>query len=290
MNPSLGIIGLGRIGMAAAEVFIKNGHTVHGYARREAVRAAFAALGGVNEDSPAAVAATCDTVIIVVLNDAQVLDVALSEQGLLSTMRPGGLIIGMSTIEQAHQEQVAAACAARGIDFVDSPLTGGPARARRGSLALFVAAPTAMVDRARPYLEQLGHIHQVGERPGMAQSAKHCNQLLVSSVHAVTCEIIHLTRKLGLDPVQVCDIIGNGIAGNDYFRLLVKSVLEDATPPGSLGQLAKDSNILCATARSLHMPLLVGTAANQYFQAALAQGLENEESSELIRIIERLTP
>jgi 3-hydroxyisobutyrate dehydrogenase-like beta-hydroxyacid dehydrogenase len=289
MVKRVGIVGLGRCGMPAAEKYLKNGYQVFGYARRPGVIAKFQAIGGIHVENPANVARNADTVIVMVLNDPQVIEVVTGPNGILEGVGKNSIVIGMSTINRENQEWLARQCQGKGIGFVDSPFTGGPARVEAGTLTLIVAAPSHLVEACRPILEVIGKIHHVGETIGMGQSVKHCNQLLVCVTHTAVVEVIEMARKLGLDPAMVCDIVGRGIGGSDYFRLLSKSIIEHVPSPGGLGQLAKDIGIVINTARGLRLPLYTATSAHQYFLAALAQGLENAEGADLIRVIERMS-
>jgi len=199
------------------------------------------------------------------------------------------MVIGMATINRENQEWIARQCESRGVRFVDCPFTGGPARVETGTLTLIVAAPAEYVKICRPVLEVIGKIVHVGEIPGIGQSVKHCNQLLVGVTHAAVLETIQMAKKLGLDPHMVCEIVGSGIGGSDYFRLLSKSVLDHTPSPGGLGQMAKDIGIVVNTARNIKLPLYVATSAYQYFLAALSQGMEHMEGRDLMKVLERIT-
>ena len=100
MTKSIGIVGLGRVGMVAAEKFIKTGYQVFGYARRPEVIAEFQKLGGIQMESPTEVASSVETVIVLVLNDGQVKDVVTGERGILEGASPGSTVICMSTINR----------------------------------------------------------------------------------------------------------------------------------------------------------------------------------------------
>ena len=192
----------------------------------------------------------------------------------------------MSTVNRTTVTRMNELCAEKGVNFVDSPFTGGPARVELGTLTLIVAAPEAVLAPVRPVLEIIGRITLAGDVPGMGQAIKHCNQLLVTTIHAATVELIMLARQTGVDPALVCDVVGSGIGGNDYFRLLSKGILENTTSPGGMGQLWKDVNIAVTSARDHNLPLLVVTAAAQYFNMAVAQGLAGEDSARLMEIME----
>ena len=288
MDKRIGIIGLGRCGMPAAEKFIKAGYQVFGYARRPEVIEQFQNLGGVHMENPAKVAAEVENVIVIVLNDEQVKDVVAGKNGILEGASSGATVICMSTINRSNLEWVADQCAQKQIGLVDCPFTGGPARVTAGTLTLIAAAAPELLEKTGPVLEVIGQITLVGDKPGMGQAVKHCNQLLVTAIHAATIELITLAEKTGADPKLVCEVAGSGIGGNDYFRLLSKAILENTTSPGGLGQLWKDVNIIVTTARELNLPLLTTFSTAQYFNMAVAQGMENEDAARLIDIIRKM--
>jgi 3-hydroxyisobutyrate dehydrogenase-like beta-hydroxyacid dehydrogenase len=288
MTKRIGIIGLGRCGMPAAEKFIKAGYQVYSYARRPEVIAEFQNLGGVHMENPAKVAASAEIVIVIVLNDDQVKNVVAGKNGILEGASPDATVICMSTINRSNLEWIADQCEKKGIGFADCPFTGGPARVTAGTLTLIAAAASEILAKIRPALEVIGQITLIGDKPGMGQAIKHCNQLLVTAIHAATIELITLARKTGADPKVACEVAGSGIGGNDYFRLLSKAILEDTDSPGGLGQLWKDVNIIVTTAREYNLPLLTTFATAQYFNMAVAQGMENEDAARLIDIIRKM--
>ena len=288
MSKKIGVIGLGRCGLPAAEKFLHDGYQVFGYARRAEVIAKFEAMGGTHVENPAQVARSAQTVIVIVLNDEQVIEVVTGQDGILEGASAGSTVICMSTINRRNLEWVADKCAQRKVRFVDCPFTGGPARVTAGTLTLIAAAPPELLEDARPILEVVGQITVAGEKPGMGQAIKHCNQLLVTTIHAATIELIILAEKTGADPWLVCDVVGSGIGGNDYFRLLSKAILENTTSPGGMGQLWKDVNIAVTSAREHNLPLLVVTGAAQYFNMAVSQGMAEEDSARLIQVIRKM--
>ena len=289
MDKCVGIIGLGRVGMVAAEKYISEGYRVIGYARRPEVIEQFQELGGIHVASPAEVAAQASTVIVLVLNDSQVIDVVTGANGILEGASTGSLIICMSTINRSNLEMVAASCEEKGVGFADCPFTGGPGRVVTGTLTIIGAVPPEIYDTVQSYMDVIGKITLVGDKPGMGQAVKYCNQLLVTAIHAATMELITLAKKTGADPKQVCEIVGSGIAGNDYFRLLSSAIIDETDSPGGLGQLWKDVNIVVTTAREHNLPLLVAFATAHYFNMGVAQGMENEDSSNLIDVLTRMS-
>jgi 3-hydroxyisobutyrate dehydrogenase-like beta-hydroxyacid dehydrogenase len=282
----IGIIGLGRVGIPAAKAYQKAGITVFGYARRPEIIKTFEDMGGVYLSSPAEVAKRCKLVLVMVLNDQQVIDVISGDKGLLKGAGIGSIIVCMSTINRKNLESVAESCKKMKVGFVDCPFTGGPARVPTASLTLIAAAPGQLIKAVTPILSIIGNVFHVGDAPGSGQAVKHCNQLLVSSTHSATMELITLARKLNLDPALVCKIVGSGIAGSDYFRLLSDSVLYGKPSPGGLGQMCKDVSIVSNTLDEVNMLAYVAKGAAKYFKLAEELGMQNREGADLIEVIE----
>jgi 3-hydroxyisobutyrate dehydrogenase-like beta-hydroxyacid dehydrogenase len=285
MSKTIGIIGLGRCGMPAAQRFLENGFRVYGYARRPDVIQKFATFGGESMPSPAAVATHAPVVIVMVLNDGQVIDVITGPQGVLKSAAEGSTVICMSTINRDNLDWMAKECNAQKVDFIDCPFTGGPARIANGTLTLIAAAPEPVLSPCRGILEVIGKITLAGETPGMGQAIKHCNQLLVTAIHAAAIELIILAQKSGVDPKLVCEVVGSGIGGNDYFRLLSKAILDKTASPGGMGQLWKDINIVITSSRKHNLPLLVASAVSHYFNMSVAQGLADEDSAKMMEVM-----
>ena len=289
MSEAIGIIGLGRMGMVAAKKYIKEGYKVVGYARRPEVVKEFTGAGGIALRNSREVAEKSGKIIVYVLNDQQVIEVVTGPDGILEGCHKETRVICMSTIDKENLEWVAEQCAKKKVGFVDSPVTGGPARVEAGTLTLIVATSKDLLEECQPVLEVQGKITYVGEKPGLGQAVKHCNQLLVATTLAATVEVITLARKGGLDLRLVCQVVGSGICGSDWFRLITSSILDNTPAPGGLGQMCKDIGLVINDSRRVRTPLIVASAAYQYFLAALSLGMENADVHELIKVLEKMT-
>ncbi|HEX8040569.1 MAG TPA: NAD(P)-dependent oxidoreductase [Chryseosolibacter sp.] len=287
MSQTLGIIGLGRVGLPAAKAWLTNGYKVCGYDPNPAAMKEFASAGGVPVATPREVARRAPVVIVLVLDDEQVNEVFSGKEGILKEEIPGAIVICMSTIRRDTVVSVAGLCEGKKIGFIDCPFTGGPARIPSGNLTLIAAGLPRVLASVKTTLEVIGKIVHAGDEPGQGQAVKHCNQLLVGATHAATMEVITLARRLGLDPSLVRSVIADGIAGSDYFRLLSESVLKKTPSPGRLGQMCKDMEIVTRTAEAAGMDACVASAANRYFTEAKKQGMSDREGADLIDIVEQ---
>jgi len=288
MTNTIGIIGLGRMGMPTAKKFMEAGYRVVGHDVRQEPLEELRSAGGEAVENSKKVAEKAETVIVFVLNDQQVNEVITGQNGILDGAGDDSIVICMATIDRDNISLAARRCSEKNVGFVDCPCTGGPARVEQGSLTMIAAAPQKLLETCRPVLEILGKIIYAGETPGLGQAIKHCNQLLVGTTHVAVMEIIALAKKSGLDPGLVCEVIGSGIAGSDYFRLLSASVLEDKPSPGGMGQMFKDMGLVVNDGRRVEIPLPLATAAYHYFLAAKSLGMEDRDSSKLIEVIERM--
>ena len=289
MIKKIGIIGLGRTGLPISQAYIKAGYEVYGYDISNDAMKTFESSGGHPQISPEALAKRCEVVLLLVLNDQQVTETITGKNGILNGMDSGGIVVCMSTINRNNLEKVAEMCIRNDVRFIDCPFTGGPARIPNANLTLIAAAPEDLMDIIAPVLHVIGNIIHAGEKPGQGQAVKHCNQLLVGVTHAAVMEVITLARSLQLDPEMVCRVVGSGIAGSDYFRLLSDSVLSNTPSPGGLGQMCKDVSIVVNTTSDVKFPAYLANAAGQYFDKAKEMGLEEREGSALIEVVEYLS-
>jgi 3-hydroxyisobutyrate dehydrogenase-like beta-hydroxyacid dehydrogenase len=288
MSTTIGIIGLGRVGLPAAEAYIKAGYEVVGYDIRSESMTKFLNVGGKARQSPRDVASSADVLLIMVLNDAQVLEATTGEQGILKGVRTGAVVICMSTITHTALEKIWKKFEEKKIGFIDCPFTGGPARIATHSLTLIAAGNLDVLEKMRPILNVIGNIIPAGNTPGMGQAIKHCNQLLVGITHAATMEVITLARKMKLDPALVSQVVASGIAGSDYFRLLTESVIDKKPSPGALGQMSKDMSIVRDTLNAVGFDARVALAACKYFSTASEKGMDDREGADLIAVVEEL--
>jgi 3-hydroxyisobutyrate dehydrogenase-like beta-hydroxyacid dehydrogenase len=287
MTQSVGIIGLGRTGMAAAKALIRHGFKIFGCDPDVRAAEELITAGGTALQSPGEVAYETSIVLVFVLDDSQAKEAIAGEQGITSKVTPASIVVCMSTVNRDTSPWLDKRCREKNVAFIDCPFTGGPARIDNGSATLIAAGNFQALERVRSVLEVIGKIVYAGSEPGQGQAIKHCNQLLVGVTHAAVMEVICLARKLGLDPSLVTSVAGSGIAGSDYFRMLSASVLERTPSPGGLGQMCKDMGIVTKTLDEAGFEAKAALAAAAYFETARQLGMAGREGADLIEVVEK---
>lgn len=195
---NVGFVGLGRMGQPMAGRLAEAGYHVTGFDVSEAARAAWASTGHSVADSASAVADGAAAVVLMLPDSAAVTDV-LTGHGLLGHMQTGTIVVDMSSSAPGRTRQLAADAAARGLSFVDAPVSGGVRGARQGSLTIMAGGEPAAVDRVRGLLGTLGSrvLHVGGS--GSGHAVKALNNLLSATHLLITSEAMVAAERFGLD-------------------------------------------------------------------------------------------
>src|SRR5262249_14039110 len=185
---NVGFVGLGRMGKPMASHLLAAGHTVTVHNRSRGAVNELAAVGARPASNPAEVAPAAETLLTCLTNTASVEDVYLGPDGLIGAARPGQILIDCSTVSPATSRQCAEGARTRGADFLDAPVSGGPAGAQAATLTIMVGGRPETFERARPILEAFGkNIRLVGPT-GVGSTIKLANQLLAAVNTATVAE------------------------------------------------------------------------------------------------------
>src|SRR5918911_1453990 len=198
---TIGFIGLGNMGAPMAANLLKSQHRVAGYDIVAAAGAALAEKGGNAVPSVGEAAAAGDIVITMLPAGPQVRAVYLGPDGVIAHARPGALLIDCSTIDVETARAVAAEAAARGLQMLDAPVSGGTIGAEAGTLTFMVGGEAEAFARAEPILQAMGRTIIHAGPSGSGQAAKICNNMMLAASIIAVCEGFALAEKLGL-PVQ----------------------------------------------------------------------------------------
>ena len=255
----IGFIGAGVMGAPMIANLVRAGNDVIAFGHSERSRQRAATAGARLVDTIAEVASAA--VVITMLPDTPDVDeVVLGEEGLLAHLEPGSLLIDMSTISADFSRTMAAALANRGVDFLDSPVSGGEAAAVEGTLSVMVGGTAAALDRATPVLKALaGTVTHVGPT-GAGQAVKAANQLIVAMNLQAIAEAVVLLEHSGVDVEAGLDAISGGLAGSTALTRKRHAIrTNDFTAGFRLRLHRKDLSLVRETTRSAGL-VLPGTA------------------------------
>jgi 3-hydroxyisobutyrate dehydrogenase-like beta-hydroxyacid dehydrogenase len=198
-QPSLGFVGVGKMGAQMARRLIDAGFHVTIYDPAESAMEPLVKSGAAQADSPAAVASAAEIVFASVPTPPIVHTVTLGPKGVIEGKRVK-IFIDTSTTGATVAKQVAEGLAAKGIIAADAPVSGGIKGAEKGTLAVMLSCPENILATVKPVLEVLGKIFVVGTQPGLGQTMKLLNNLLSATAMAITSEAMVMGVKAGLDP------------------------------------------------------------------------------------------
>ena len=286
----VGFIGLGLMGRPMALNALKAGHEVRVWARLAEARAPVVAAGAVECGSAAEVAAGSEVVVSCVSDAPDVAEVVLGTGGVAEGAGPGLVFVDMSTIAPAAARDIAARLAAKGIEMLDAPVSGGEVGAIAGTLTIMVGGSEAAFERALPVLQALGKtVNRVGES-GAGQVAKACNQILTGVGVAAVAEAMNFARKSGVDPARVREALLGGFA---YSRILEnhgQRMLDRNFKPGFKAWMhQKDLRIVLDEAQRLGLPLPTAAITAQMLNAMVGSGLGEDDSIAMLKLLERLS-
>lgn len=290
-KPNIGVVGVGAMGMNVAKRLLACGFPVFARdIRPEAEKEARAAGARVCE-SPASLARDCAFVVTLVVNADQTEEVVFGPDGLAQTLAPGAVVIMSSTVQPSFAANLAQRLAGHGVHMVDAPVSGGPSKARDGTMSMMLGGADAVLERAAPVLEAMaGRRVRISDRPGDGSKAKIVNNMLAGVNLAAGCEAMALGIKLGLDPQTLVDVVNASSGASWVFADRMPRVLAaDYAPRAAVELLRKDLAILLETAQGVHFPALVARTAHAVFEDAARLGHGHEDDAALVKVYRQLT-
>ena len=289
MKEPIGFIGLGNMGSGMAKNILKAGFPLIACdVRKEPLREMkkFGARIGKN---PKEVAGKARISIIVVLNYAQIEKVIFGKEGLREGLRPGDIIVVMSTIGPAEVRSLAQSLKEKKVKVLDAPISGGKEGAGGGTLSIMVGGEKATFQRCREIFEAMGkNIYHLGPL-GSGLSLKLVNNLLVAVNGLAVAEAMVLGVKAGLDPGMILEIIPKSAGDSWMFRHRAPQMAaRDFTCRGELDILVKDLTYVLDMGKNLKIPLLLSAVAKQVFQMANILGWGKEDDSAVVKVLEKM--
>ena len=283
----IGFIGLGIMGRPMALNLKAAGHELT-VPERASLTAEIRAAARVVA-TPREVAAASEVVILMVPDTPDVAAALFGAHGAAAGLKPGSLVIDMSSISPIETKEFAAKVAEKGCDYVDAPVSGGEVGAKSASLTIMAGGAEAGFARAKALFDLLGkNITHVGP-VGAGQTCKVANQIIVALNIQAVAEALVFAAKAGADPAKVRQAISGGFAASRVLDLHAERMVKGTFDPGFRIRLhQKDLNLALSAAKALQLSLPNTAIAQQMMSSCAAHGEGELDHSALIRAIERL--
>ena len=288
MTGWVGFVGLGIMGRPMARNLLKAGFSLAVHSRSPGPVDELAVAGAEPRTSPAEVAAAAEVVITMLPDTSDVELVLFGEEGVSSRIRPGSLVVDMSTIDPLATRHFAEKLSDSGAGLVDAPVSGGEKGAVEGTLSIMVGGSEADVARAMPLLRAMGStVVHVGDC-GAGQVAKACNQLVVASTIQAVAEALALAERAGVDPRRVREALLGGFAGSKILEIHGQRMLDRTFTPGFRSRLhLKDARIVLDTAQRVGSAVPAFSIAADALRRLVDDGGGELDHSALFTLLER---
>lgn len=284
----VGIVGLGDMGSGLAKNILKNGFSLIGFDLNEARMTELKEAGGTPAANCREVAENSDTIFVMVLNGNQVKQVVLGEGGLLEAAKPSTTIIISATIKPAEIRELVAPAAEKGINLLDTPVSGGKPGAENGALTVMASGKTEVLEDNRAVLDAISKvIFHVGEEIGQGQTVKASLQAMIGTVFSAIFESMVLGAKAGVKGETLHKVFSaSGINCGLYencSKLILDRKFKDT---GSrIATMYKDLGISVDLARETGVPLFATAAAFQLFQSGISK-FPDEDNWTCVKVLE----
>ena len=283
----VGFIGLGIMGKPMARNLIKAGHPLVVYDIVPEFIKEMEASGAAPGQSAKEVAARSEVTITMVPDGPEVEAAVLGAGGALEGAKHGSIIVDMSSISPIVAKKVGAACAAKGVEFLDAPVSGGEPKAIDGSLAIMAGGKQEVFDKVLPLFKAMGSSATLTGPVGAGNVTKLANQMMVAVNIAAMGEALVLATKAGLDPEVVFNAVKGGLAGSAVLNAKAPMVIARNFKPGFRIRLhQKDLRNALAAAESMKVSLPFTSLAQQVLMSLMNSGRGDLDHSAIATFIE----
>jgi 3-hydroxyisobutyrate dehydrogenase len=286
----IGWIGTGVMGAPMAGHLLDGGYELEVFNRTRERTDDLVKRGATWRDSPSELAAEVDAVFLMLGYPTDVRDTVLGDDGVLAAMKPGALLVDMTTSEPTLAAEIERAAGDRGIQTLDAPVSGGDVGARNATLVIMTGGTAEAFERARPLFELLGKSITHHGAAGSGQHTKMVNQITIASGMIGMCEALLYAHRAGLDVERAIDTISGGAAGSWSLSNYAPRILKGDFAPGfKIDHFVKDLGIALAESRRMGLSLPGTALAEQLYVAAAAQGLGQRGTHALAIALARLS-
>ena len=278
-------LGLGVMGYPMAGHLVAAGHSVTVYNRTTAKAEAWVAQhGGALGKTPADAAEDSEMVMACVGNDDDLRSVCLGPDGAFASMSEGSIFVDHTTVSAAVTRELYESAKAKGISFVDAPVSGGQAGAENGQLSIMCGGDQEDYDWAEPVMNVYSKLcRRIGDS-GSGQMTKMCNQIAIAGLVQGLAEAMHFASKAGLDGAAVIEVISQGAAGSWQMSNRHETMLDDHFEHGfAVDWMRKDLGICLATADENGASLPVTALVDQFYKDVQKLGGGRWDTSSLFK-------
>ncbi|HEY3382454.1 MAG TPA: 2-hydroxy-3-oxopropionate reductase [Vicinamibacterales bacterium] len=285
---TVGFIGLGLMGKPMALNLLKAGFSLVVHSRSRGPVDTLALAGASVAATPADVARAASVIITMVPDSPDVELVLNGPNGVFTAVKPGSVVIDMSSISPVVTRRLAAMAAERGATLLDAPVSGGEIGAIQGTLSIMVGGDASALERVRPMLNAMGNpekVIHIGES-GAGQICKVCNQMAIGGALAVVSELMVLAHKAGVNPERVREALLGGFAASRVLEVHGDRIIKKNYKPGFRAALYhKDLGIMLETARAYGTPVPVSSLVAQLVGSMVASGRGDDDYSGLATVL-----
>ncbi|KXF82428.1 L-threonate dehydrogenase [Enterovibrio coralii] len=285
---SVGVIGLGSMGMGAAKSCIRAGLDVYGV---DLNPAALEALGNAGAKAVATdanqFAKELDAVLLLVINAKQVKSV-LFDSGLAANLKPQTAVMVSATISAQDAKEIEAGLKAHDLIMLDAPVSGGAVKAEAGEMTIMASGSLLAFDLLKPVLDATAaKVYNIGEEIGLGATVKIIHQLLAGVHIAAGAEAMALAARANIPLDLMYDVVTNAAGNSWMFENRMKHVVDgDYSPKSMVDIFVKDLNLVADTAQDLRFPLPLASTALNMFTSASNAGYGKEDDSAVIKVFD----
>lgn len=282
----IGLIGLGAMGRGMAGSLRRAGYELYVADVRKEAADEFVKEGGVACASPVEVAQHCEIIVSVVVNAAQTEEVLFGKNGAASAMKKGSVFVMCSTVDPNWSIALEKRLNEMGILYLDSPISGGAAKAASGQMTIMSAGTPEAYAKVGGALDAMAaNVYRLGNCAGAGSKVKIINQLLAGVHIAAAAEAMALGLREGVNAESLYEVITNSAGNSWMFENRMAHVLAaDYTPLSAVDIFVKDLGLVLDTARASKFPLPLSATAHQMFMQASTAGFGKEDDSAVIKI------
>jgi 2-hydroxy-3-oxopropionate reductase len=287
--PKLGFIGLGIMGKPMAGHLVKAGHEVSVYDLNAASIQELVSKGASAGKSSKEIGQRSEIIFIIVPDTPDVEAVLYGKEGLTEGLKPGSIVVDMSSISPIATKEFAQKLGAMKVKMLDAPVSGGQVGAENATLSIMVGGEAAVFEKIKPYFQLMGKniVHVGGSGDG--QTCKVANQIVVALNIEAVAEALLFASKAGADPAKVRAALMGGFAHSRVLELHGEKMLKRTFNPGFRIRLhQKDLNLALQSARSMGLSLPNTATAQELFNAVAAQGGIDLDHSAMLLALEKL--